>query len=277
METRIVTGAVAGARTESRPGWFAATLRRPGWVRLYYIISLLILWEIGARIYDDPLFMSPPSKIAPAMMSVLANADILWALGQAFVEILAAFALSVGVGLALGLLLGLNRFAYHLFYKLILVLYGLPKVTIFPLILLAFGIGAGTKIAFGFAHGVFPIVVAVVAGLQGQDESLVRAATAMGANRRNYFRWVIFPELTLSLFTGTRLSMAGVLLGVILAELYVSVMGIGYYTTRFSQNFQPANLFALVIILAAMAILLNEALRRIELHYSRWRTGAAQA
>jgi len=269
-----VANVVEKAKTARRPGGFAATLEHPGWVRVYYLIAILALWEAGARIYNDPLFMSPPSQIVRAMAMILSDAGILRALGQAFVEIVVAFALSTGLGLALGLVIGLNRYAYHLFFKLILVLYGIPKVTIFPLILLAFGIGAGTKIAFGFAHGVFPVLVAVVAGLQDQDESLIRAAAAMGAKRRHYFRWVILPHLAPSLFTGTRLGMAGVLLGVILAELYVSVLGIGYYTTQFSQNFEPAKLFALVGVLAAMSIFLNEALRRIELHYSRWRTGA---
>ena len=117
----------------------------------------------------------------------------------------------------------------------------------------------------------FPVLLAVVAGLQDQDESLIKAATAMGASRRHYFRWVILPHLVPNLFTGLRLCMAGVLLGVILAELYVSVLGIGYYTTQFSQNFQPAKLFALVGVLTAMAIVLNEILRRVELHYSRWK------
>ena len=265
----------SAARSE-RPGFLAASFERPGWVRLYYIIAALLLWEAGTRLYNDPLFLSPPSEIARALVTVLSDAGVVRALWQAFVEILVAFALSVGIGLALGLVIGLNRFAYHLLYRITLVLYGIPKVTIFPLILLAFGIGAGTKIAFGFVHGVFPILVAVVAGLQDQDEALTKAATAMGARRARYFRWVILPHLAPSLFTGTRLAMAGVLLGVILAELYVSVLGIGYYTTQFSQNFEPAKLFALVGVLAAMAIVLNEALRRIELHYSRWRTGAPQ-
>ena len=242
-----------------------------GWLRLLYILLFLLLWELGARLYNDPLFISPPSEVVRALFSILSDIGVLRALEQAFVEIVVGFLLSVGVGIALGMALGLNRFAYHAFYKIILVLYGIPKVTIFPLILLYFGIGAGTKIAFGFVHGVFPVLVAVVAGLQNRDPVLTEAATAMGASRRKFFRWVIFPQLVPSLFTGMRLGMAGVLLGVILAELYVSVLGIGYYTTRYSQNFEPAKLFALVSVLAFMAIALNEMLRRVETHYTRWR------
>lgn len=93
----------------------------------------------------------------------------------------------------------------------------------------------------------------------------------MGARRRHILRYVIFPHMVPSLFAGMRLAMTGVLLGVLLAELYVSTSGIGYFTAIFTQNFDPTKLIGLVSILAVMAILLNELVRRAELHYARWR------
>jgi NitT/TauT family transport system permease protein len=73
-------------------------------------------------------------------------------------------------------------------------------------------------------------------------------------------------------FAGMRLGMSGVLLGVLLAELYVSTAGIGYFTQMFTNAFDPAKLLGLVSILAAMAIALNELVRRAEIHFGRWRT-----
>jgi ABC-type nitrate/sulfonate/bicarbonate transport system permease component len=227
-------------------------MRRPAWVRVSYIVLFLILWELVARFYADPLFVAPPSAVARAVVDILSDRGVVRALEVA-------------------LLIGLSRIGYHGFFKIVLVLYGIPKVTIFPLVLLYFGLGAGTKITFGFVHGVFPILVAVVAGVQNIDPLLLRAAASMGAKRRHVFRWIVLPHLVPSLFTGMRLGMGGVLIGVILAELYVSALGIGYYTTRFSQGFQPARLFALVAVLALMAILLNELMRIAETRFSRWR------
>ena len=68
-----------------------------------------------------------------------------------------------------------------------------------------------------------------------------------------------------------RLAMTTVLLGVLLAELYVSTAGIGYFTTAFTQDFDPTKLFGLVSVLAVMAVALNETVRRAEIHFSRWR------
>jgi ABC-type nitrate/sulfonate/bicarbonate transport system permease component len=65
--------------------------------------------------------------------------------------------------------------------------------------------------------------------------------------------------------------MSGALLGVLLAELYVSTAGIGHFTTMFTENFDPTKLFGLVAMLATMAIVLNEIVRRAETRFSRWR------
>ncbi len=83
---------------------------------------------------------------------------------------------------------------------------------------------------------------------------------------------VIFPHMVPTFFTGLRLGMTGVLLGVLLAELYVSTAGIGYFTSIFTQSLEPTKLIGLVSMLALIAIVLNEIVRRAELYYGRWRT-----
>jgi len=154
---------------------------------------------------------------------------------------------------------------------IVLLVYGLPQITILPLFILFFGIGPPSKIAFGVTHGVFPIVITVVAGVQNLKPILLTSARSMGASRWQTFRYVIFPHMIPSFFAGMRLGMSGVLLGVLLAELYVSTAGIGYFTQMFTENFDPTKLFGLIAMLAAMAILLNEIVRRAENHFSRWR------
>ena len=118
----------------------------------------------------------------------------------------------------------------------------------------------------------FPIIVTIAAGVQDIKPILMTAARSMGASRWQIFRWVIFPHMIPTFFAGMRLGMSGVLLGVLLAELYVSTAGIGYFTQMFTQAFDPAKLLGLVSILAAMAIALNEIVRRAEVYYGRWRT-----
>ena len=99
----------------------------------------------------------------------------------------------------------------------------------------------------------------------------VAVARSMGASRLLIFRRVVLPHMVPSLFSGLRLAMSATLLGVILAELYGSQAGIGYYTQVFTNSFDPAGMFALVAMLAVMAIILNEIVRRAERRASFWR------
>lgn len=251
----------------------AFILARPGLARLGVVLLLFGIWEIAARFYVDRMFLSPPSIVFSGLYQVLLTPGVPAALRITFFELSIAFVLSIAIGLAVGLALGLSRFAHKSFMPIILLLYGMPKITVLPLFVLYFGIGPASKIAFGVAHGMFPILLTVVAGVQNIKPILLISARSMGANSWQIFRWVIFPHMIPSFFSGMRLAMTGVLLGVLLAELYVSTAGIGYFTTLFTDNFDPTKLLGLISLLAGMAIVLNELVRRAEVRFSRWRSG----
>src|SRR5215218_3263619 len=191
MQASDAVGArdVAARAASRRRGGFARTVRRhPGMARLAAVAALFLLWEIAARYWVDPMFLSPPSRVIGSIQSVFATRGVPAALQVTFWELAVAFAMSV---------------------------------------------------AFGVSHGIFPIIVTIVAGVQNIKPILLVSARSMGANRWQIFRWVIFPHMIPSFFAGMRLGMTGVLLGVLLAELYVSTAGIGYFTTLFTQNFDP--------------------------------------
>jgi ABC-type nitrate/sulfonate/bicarbonate transport system permease component len=246
-------------------------LRRPWLTRILIVAGLFLLWEIAARWWVDPMFLSPPSRVMLSLDSVFETSGMPAALRITFWELAIAFAISVVIGLVVGLAVGLSRFSQLSFLPIILLLYGMPQITILPLFILYFGIGPASKIAFGVSHGMFPIIVTVVAGVQNIKPILMVAARSMGASRWQIFRWVVFPHMMPSFFAGMRLAMMATLLGVLLAELYVSTAGIGYFTQLFTQNFDPTKLLGLISVLAAMAIVLNEIVRRAEVHFARWR------
>ena len=246
-------------------------LRHGGVVRLGVVALLLIAWEIAARWFIDPLFISPPSRVLLSLGTVWHTNGVPAALRLTLFELATAFSIAVVIGLTVGLAVGLQPFARRSLMPIILLLYGLPQITILPLFILYFGIGPASKIAFGVTHGMFPIMIAIVAGVQNLKPILLVSARSMGASRWQILRWVIFPHMIPSLFAGMRLGMSGALLGVLLAELYVSTAGIGHFTTMFTENFDPTKLFGLVTMLAAMAIVLNEIVRRAETRFSRWR------
>ncbi|HXS39935.1 MAG TPA: ABC transporter permease [Stellaceae bacterium] len=245
----------------------------PGMARLVVIIALLVIWEVGARLYADPLFLCPPSQAVVALPRIFSDPKIIHAIWVTIYEVFVAFVLSVSFGMTIGLIVGLQGFTKKAILPVILLLYSIPQATVLPLFILSFGIGPAAKIAFGLSHGIFPVIVTTVGGVQNLRPSLLTAARSMGANRWQIFTSIVFPHMIPSFFTGMRLGMTLVLLGVLLAELYVSTAGIGFYTRLFAESFAPPDLFALIAVLAAIAVTLNEICRMGERRFSRWHNG----
>jgi NitT/TauT family transport system permease protein len=234
------------------------------------ILVGLVVWQLLTGVIDRQ-FLSPPSAVFAAIPSLFADPKIASALGSAFVELAIAFAIAVVAGLAIAIPVGLNTFSYKTVFPIILLLYAIPQIAILPLFILYFGLGPPSKIAFGASHGIFPIMLNVVAGIRSIRPIYLSAARTMGASWPQIVRRIILPYVLAGLFTGMRLAMSITLLGVMLAELYVSSSGIGYYTSLFSNQFNATNLLALIMVLALMAIVLNETVRRLELRFTRWR------
>lgn len=246
---------------------------RPATLRWVTIALLLVAWEVGGRLGDQS-FVAPPSKVVAVFGPTLAaNPKLVAALGVALVELLVAFALAVVVGIAVGVAIGITDLGRRSLFPIVLLVYGLPQVVLLPLVILIFGLGPPSRIAFGFSHGVLPIVVNTVAGMRGVNRLYVAGARAMGASQLQILRHVVFPTMVATVFTGLRLAMTLTLLGVILAELFVSTNGIGSYTQIFAETFKPAQLFGLILVLAAGAVALNELVRTVEERFSRWKQG----
>jgi ABC-type nitrate/sulfonate/bicarbonate transport system permease component len=241
--------------------------------RTAVLLGILGIAEVAIRLGGNTDLLAPPSAIVRALFTeILPDAEIRRAIVLTLFEVVAAYCLAVIGGLAFGLGIGATDLSRRSFFPILLLLYAIPQVVLLPLFTLGFGIGAASKIAFGFSHGVFPVIVNVVAGMRNVNPLYLKAARAMGARHRDVLRDVVFPHMVPGFFTGLRLSMTMTLLGVILAELYVSTMGVGYFTKLYAETFDPSPLFALIGTLAAMAIGLNEIVRAAERRFTRWKS-----
>ena len=261
------------AATQTRPAGIHAALQIPSSVALRWLVlvALLCVWELAARIAGSNGLVAPPSSVLRALFTqILPDSDVRGALASAVLEITAAYGLAVCGGLGIGLAVGWTRFGRNSFLPIVLFFYAIPQAVLLPLFTLGFGIGPAAKIAFGCSHGIFPVIVNTVAGMRNVSPLYLSAARCMGARRSDIVRDVILPHVTSSLFAGLRLGMTMTLLGVILAELYVSTSGIGYFTRQFADTFDPAPLFALILSLTLIAIAMNAIVRMAERRLARW-------
>jgi NitT/TauT family transport system permease protein len=241
-------------------------------VRLALIVGLIAIWEFYARFISTSSLIAAPSDVAMAWWpKVMGEPRVRAAVGITLIELAVAFAMSVVFGMLIGILIGLTNIGRRSMYPIVLLLYGIPQAIILPLFVLVFGLGPAGKIAFGFSHGIFPVIVNTIAGMRNVSPHLLAGSAAMGASRAQQVRHVIFPHMVTTVFAGLRLAMTLTLLGVILAEIFVSQGGIGFFTLLYSETFNPAALMALVLTLALMAIALNELVRLVEARFSRWK------
>ncbi len=243
----------------------AATSRRAFHLRMILIVGIVAALEFYGRFVADATLFSPPSKIVQSFFTdIMGDARIVRALWICIVEIAVAYVLSIVFGVTTGLLVGATPFTRRAFFPVVIALYVIPQVSFLPLTILLFGLGPAAKIAFGFSHAIFPIIINVVSGMRTVRELHLNAARSMGASRLDTIRHVVLPHMVPSLFTGLRLGMTLNLLGVILAELYVSNSGVGFFTRLFAEDFNPGPLFALIGSLAIIAIAFNEIVRIAE-------------
>lgn len=243
-------------------------------IRLWTLVVLLAVWEVVARAFGDPNFVAPPSVVAQNLIPTIAgDPKLTAALGMALFEIVTAFVLAIVVGAAFGIAIGITQTGRRTLFPFVLLLFGLPQVALLPLVILMFGLGPQSRIAFGFTHGVLPIMVTTITGMRTVSPLLLASARSMGATRTQILRHIVFPTMVASVFTGLRLAMSLTLLGVILAELYVSSNGIGSFTLIFAETFKPGKLYALILVLALTAVVLNEIVGYVESRFSRWKTG----
>jgi NitT/TauT family transport system permease protein len=241
-------------------------------IRVGLILALIVLWDLYARFVSTSSLIAGPGDVVRAWWPyVMGEPNVRYAVAVTLVELIVAFTLSVVFGMLIGILIGLTDIGRRSIYPIVLLLYGIPQAILLPLVVLIFGLGPAAKIFFGFSHGIFPIVVNTIAGMRNVNPLLVNGAAAMGATRADQVRYVIFPHMVTTVFAGLRLAMTLTLLGVVLAEIFVSQGGIGFFTLSYSENFKPAALMALVLTLALMAIALNEMVRLVEARFSRWK------
>ena len=120
-------------------------LRRPGVARVGVIAALFGLWEMAGRWWVDPMFLSPPSAVLASLHAVFETRGVPAALQLTFWELAIAFIISVAIGLVVGLAVGLSRFSNRTFLPIILLIYGLPQITILPIFILYFGIGRSSR------------------------------------------------------------------------------------------------------------------------------------
>lgn len=241
------------------------------------VALFLAAWEwYGRSGLASPLLISTPSKIGPAAWNAFATGRVLPDLAVSGLEFLLGFGLSVALAVPLGLLAGWYKPVYFVLEPYLTVLYAVPRVALLPLILLWVGVGIESKMLMIFLSAFFPIIMTVIGGVQTIERDLVRVARSFRAPEAFIFRSIIVPGSVPFIATGLRLGLARGLVGLVVAELYASNQGIGFFMTLAASEYRTADLFFAVLLLGALGVAFDVAMTRIERRLDRWRPSVVE-
>ena len=200
--------------------------------------------------------------IGRALLDLIVSSNFYWHLGVTAFEILVALALGGAAGTVIGLLLGANRFLSNAFEAYLYYLGPTPKIIFFPVMIMLFGIGPGSKIAMGAISCFFPIALSAAAGVRQVDEVLLKVGRSFHAKPWQMVTKVYVPAMRHPIVNGVRLGFGIALIGTLLAETKLSNRGIGHLVTQAYTLFDMPRMYAILVILFSLAIGANVLIAR---------------
>jgi len=218
-----------------------------------FVAFVLIAWQLLFTRVGNEGFASP-SQTLVRLASMAGNAgfwDNVAATGIAFAW---ACVFAIAGGLAIGLLLGASRFAADVADPILNALASLPKITLYPVILLFFGLGLQAKVAFGTIHGIFPVIIMTMNGVRTIRPVVLKTARVMRLDLAATIRTVLLPAALPEIFSGVRVGIALALLGTLIGELFASDRGIGFLLMSYVNRQDGAGVIALTVLLFAVAV-----------------------
>jgi NitT/TauT family transport system permease protein len=245
---------------------------RPGdWaVRVGAIALVLGVWELYGPALNK-LILRPPSEIFRAFFELVANGELADAMSQSFRELFGGLAVALVVGLVLGIASGRWRFVFNAIDPLVSALYSVPAVALIPLLPVAFrSIGDPPRIAAVALFAVFPILINTQQGVRNVDRQLLEVARSFNTSERRLWTDVIVPSATPYVLAGVRLAIGRGLIGMIVAEFFIGLVGLGYLIISYENVFRIDRMFVPVIVVATMGVLLMGFVQWIEGRIAPW-------
>jgi ABC-type nitrate/sulfonate/bicarbonate transport system permease component len=251
----------------------AARRRRRQWVNLAIrVVSLavaLALWEVAAWNVDPVLFTSP-TKVAVAACEMVLSGELWTYLWPSLVVLGIGFALAVVFGIAIGLLLARFWVLDVALTVYITFLYSIPSVALVPLIVLWAGFDTTAKVIILFLFAFFPMVINTYQGVKSVDPKLLEVGRAFRCSEGQLWWNIVLPAALPFIVTGLRLALGRALIGMVLADLYTAISGIGYLIVRTASTYQVDKMFVPIVTLGLLGVTFTALLRLAEKYVAPW-------
>ena len=227
------------------------------------IVGLFLFWELAYLVVGDVALRSPWQTVN--FLGKLMQTDLFWLhLADSLKAFAVALAIAVILGLLIGFALGLHRLSGEAMEPMLVALYSIPKITLYPIILLAFGIGISAKIAFGAIHGIIPVALFTLNAVRTTRPILIKTGRVLKLSPAVMVREILFPAAVPEIFTGIRVGFSLTLIGTVLGEMFAAQRGLGYMLMSAISLYNIELIMSVTFLLVALAASVNMALLVID-------------
>lgn len=255
----------AGAAEKKRRG---RRLLKAG-IRLLSLVVVLAFWEIGGGQLDQALFATP-SRIAVAAVGMVASGELWQFLAPSLLVMAYGFTIATVVGIVMGLVLARYWVVDTATGFYITFLYSTPMVALIPLIVIWAGFDVAAKTIILFLFAFFPIVINTYQGVKNVSPELLEVGRAFRCSEGELWRHVVLPAALPFVVTGLRLALGRGLIGMVTADLYTAISGIGYLIVRTASTYQMDKMFVPIVTLGLLGVFLSWLLRLVEIRVAPW-------
>jgi NitT/TauT family transport system permease protein len=255
----------------------AAVVRTPWWeqpalFRYGFVALILIVWEIVGP-FISPIFFTYPTKIAVAFYDLILSGELPYYLGQSLEVMFYGLSIAVIVGIPLAVAMARVRWLDWALDLPINALYATPLVAVVPLLVLWFGIYLKAKIIVVFLFAVFPVLINTYQGVRECDKNMIEVARSYRSSEWRMWQDVLLPFAVPYIIAGIRLAIGRGLIGMIIAEFYTTISGLGFMITRYANVFEMDKVFVPVIVLMVLGVSLTTMLKWFGRRIAPWSHG----
>jgi len=223
---------------------------------LILVFLIVILWQVLYLLVGDVALRSPATT-ALNLKTLLGDERFMPHVRETAIAFAQGFAIAVVVGLLVGVPLGAARFAGEVAEPILVALYSIPKVTLYPVILLVFGIGMPAKVAFGAIHGIVPISIFAMNAVRNINPTHLRTARVMRMSFLDLTLRILIPAALPEIVTGIRVGFSLALIGTLLGEMFGSQRGLGHLLMQAMSLHNIERILALTLLLVVFAAGIN--------------------
>lgn len=243
----------------------AAVKKTPWWdnravFRYGFLALILIVWEIVGP-FISPIFFTYPSKIAVAFYTLTVSGELPYYLAQSLEVMFYGLGFALLVGIPLAVAMARIRWLDWSLDLPINALYATPLVAVVPLLVLWFGIYLKAKIIVVFLFAVFPVLINTYQGVRECDKNMLEVARSFRSSEWQVWQDVLLPFALPYIIAGVRLAIGRGLIGMVIAEFYTTISGLGFMITRYANNFEMDKTFVPVIVLMVLGVSLTSILK----------------